>query len=307
MKVLVTFLVDEKVKKIGNEIIGKGNIMWYPNIAPADILLVRDNNFPYNENVKFIQTITAGVDHIDFSKISDKTVICSNAGAYSISVAEHAFALLLEGAKMICKKRSETSKGIFNPEQTILLYGKTLGILGYGGIGSRVAEIAKAFGMRVIAIGRSYRDQNADMFFTLDQIDKVLEASDFVLISLPLTKLTKELIGAAELSKLKKNSIMINVARAEIVKREALIEQLKKRPDFLYLTDVWWDEPNLKDTDYPNLVVTPHISGGRSGEVMEIAYKKAFENIKNFMENKEVKNIVRKEENVNITRESLGV
>ncbi len=307
MKVLVTFLVDARIRKLGNEILGKENVMWYPSVAPAEILLIRDNNFPYDENVKFIQTITAGVDHIDLTSLKEGTIIASNAGAYSISVAEHAFALLLESAKKIIAKRDETVKGIFNPESTQMLYGKTIGIIGYGGIGSRVAEISKVFGMKVAAIGRSHRDKNVDIFLGLDGINEIFKISDFIVISIPLTKLTNELITYDQLSLMRKDGIIVNVARAEIVKREDMLAHLKNNPDFSYASDVWWDEPNLKDTDLPNLVITPHIAGGRSGEIMEIAYREAFNNIRNFMENKEVKNIVKREENITISRQSLGV
>lgn len=307
MKVLVTFLVNEKIRKIGNEIVGKENIIWYPSISPAEILLVRDNNFPYDENVKFIQTVTAGIDHIDVSRVKEDTVVASNAGAYSISVAEHAFALLLERAKKICAKKEETFNGRFNPESTTMLYGKTIGILGYGGIGSRIAEISKVLGMKVIAVGRGHRDGNIDTFLTLERIDEVFKKSDFIVISLPLTKLTYKLIGEEQLSLMKENSIMVNVARAEIIDKDALLSHLKNREDFSYLTDVWWDEPNIKDTKFQNLVITPHVAGGRSGEIMEIAFKQAFENIRNFMEGKEVKNIVKKDENFNISRQSLGI
>ncbi|MGC8574573.1 MAG: 2-hydroxyacid dehydrogenase [Thermoplasmata archaeon] len=307
MKVLVSFMVDAKIRKMGNDILGKGNVIWYPSVSPAEILLIRDNNFPYDENVKFIQTITAGIDHIDISSLKEGTIVASNAGAYSISVAEHAFALLMERAKKICIKRDETLKGIFNPESTQLLYGKTIGIIGYGGIGSRVAEISKVMGMKVAAIGRGYRDKNVDIFLSLDKLNDIFKISDFIVISIPLTKLTHELITKDQLSLMKKNAIIVNVARAEIVKREDMLNHLNNNPDFSYLTDVWWDEPNLKDTDFSNLVVTPHIAGGRSGEIMEFAFKQAFQNIKNFMENKEVKNVVKNDENIVISRKSLGV
>ena len=169
MKVRVTFPVIDNYKKIGENIIGK-NIIWYPDEDEAEILLVNNDNFPRKNTIKMIQTITAGVDHIDLSTIPKETLVCSNAGAYSISVAEHTFALLLSAAKDIIKRDEEMKKGIFNSLPTRLLYGKTIGIIGYGGIGKRVAKIAKAFDMKVIAIGRNTPDSNVDEYYSLENI-----------------------------------------------------------------------------------------------------------------------------------------
>lgn len=307
MKTLVTFEVDQKYKKIGNEILGKDSIIWYPDTEEADIFLIRGNDFPPDQHPKFIQAISAGTDHIDLKNIPDGSMIASNAGAYSISVAEHAFAFLLERVKKIGKFRTETSEGIFRPEETTLLFGKTIGIIGYGGIGSRIAALSKSFGMRVIAIGRGYRDSNVEKFYSLDNLDLLLRESDIITISIPLTAKTAGLIGKAELEVVKKNCIIINVARAEIVKRNDILEFLKSNLDVSYLTDVWWEEPDLKDAYYSNVVVTPHIAGGLSGEVMEIAFKNAFQNIKRFVDGEEVRNIVKLEESVYVERRKIGV
>ncbi|MEM4142274.1 MAG: 2-hydroxyacid dehydrogenase, partial [Thermoplasmata archaeon] len=306
MKVRVTFPVIDNYKKIGENIIGK-NIIWYPDEDEAEILLVNNDNFPRKNTIKMIQTITAGVDHIDLSTIPKETLVCSNAGAYSISVAEHTFALLLSAAKDIIKRDEEMKKGIFNSLPTRLLYGKTIGIIGYGGIGKRVAKIAKAFDMKVIAIGRNTPDSNVDEYYSLENIEKLVKASDFVLLSIPLTKFTENLINKKILEIMKKNAILINVARPEIVNKEDLFQILNERNDIMYLSDVWWNEPNVKDTNLKNTILTPHIAGGKSGEVMEIAFIQAFKNIKDFIDGKVPMNIVNREEYKKIERKNTGV
>ncbi|MEM0098370.1 MAG: 2-hydroxyacid dehydrogenase [Thermoplasmata archaeon] len=306
MKVRVTFPVIDNYKKIGENIIGK-NIIWYPDEDEAEILLVNNDNFPRKNTIKMIQTITAGVDHIDLSTIPKETLVCSNAGAYSISVAEHTFALLLSAAKDIIKRDEEMKKGIFNSSPTRLLYGKTIGIIGYGGIGKRVAKIAKAFDMKVIAIGRNTPDSNVDEYYSLENIEKLVKASDFVLLSIPLTKFTENLINKKILEIMKKNAILINVARPEIVNKEDLFQILNERNDIMYLSDVWWNEPNVKDTNLKNTILTPHIAGGKSGEVMEIAFTQAFKNIKDFIDGKVPMNIVNREEYKKIERKNTGV
>lgn len=307
MKLLVPFELDEKYKKIGREILGKENILWFPESGDAEILLVRGNDFPRDRNFKFIQTLSAGTDHIDFKGIPRETIVASNAGAYSISVAEHAFALLLERCKNISTFKDETRGGVYKPKSTKLLYGKTMGVIGYGGIGSRVASIAKSFGMRVISIGRGYRDHNSDEFFGLDELDTVLKESDYILISIPLTTSTFGLIGKKQLDIVKKNCIIINIARPEIVKKQDLLEFVDKNKEASYLTDVWWGEPKLEGSDRENVVITPHIAGGLSGEVMEFSFRYAFENIKRFVDGMEPHNVVKRDETLYMNREKIGI
>jgi glycerate dehydrogenase len=307
MKLLVPFKLDEKYMKIGREVIGDENIIWFPETGDADILLIRGNNFPKDRNFRFIQAVSAGIDHINLESIPEETLVASNAGAYSVSVAEHAIAFMLERSKNISTFEYETRSGIYNPRPTKLLYGKTLGIIGYGGIGSRTAEIAKSFGMRIISIARSHRDSNSDLYLSLEELDTLLRQSDYILISVPLTNKTFGLIGRRQLELIKKDSTIINVARAEIVKKEELLEFLDKNKEVYYLTDVWWGEPGMDGSKRENVVITPHIAGGLSGEIMEFSYKCAFENIKRYMEGKEPRNLVRRDEGLFINREKIGI
>jgi glycerate dehydrogenase len=307
MKLLVPFELDEKFKRIGREIVGNDNIIWYPDDGAAEIILVRGNDFPRDRKFRLIQTVSAGTDHIDFSNIPKETMVASNAGAFSVSVAEHAFALILERTKRISIFENETRGGVYKPHPTRLLYGKTMGIIGYGGIGSRSALIAKSLGMRVIAIGRGHRDINADVFTDMDGLDNLLSSSDIILLSIPLTNSTRGMIGEEQLKKVKRDCIIVNVARAEIVKKEALLKFVDSNKDAAYLTDVWWGEPRLDDSNRDNVVITPHVAGGLSGEVMEFAYRQAFENIRQFMEGKTVSNVVKKEDSLYLDRNKIGI
>ncbi len=306
MKVRVTFPVDERYRKIGESILGN-DIIWFPDQGKAEIFLVNDDNFPREKGLKMVQTITAGVDHIDLSTIPKETLVCSNAGAYAISVAEHTFALILAAMKDIINKDAEMKNGIFNSSPTRLLFGKTIGIIGYGGIGKRVARIAKAFEMKIIAIGRNNPDENVDEFYSLEKLENVVETSDIVVISIPLTKYTEGMFDRRIISKAKKNAIIVNVARAEIVKKEDLFQILKERDDIMYLSDVWWDEPDVKNTNFRNTILSPHVAGGKSGEIMEIAFRQAFTNIKNFINGKEPSNVVRRDEYRKVERKNTGV
>ncbi|MGC8645612.1 MAG: 2-hydroxyacid dehydrogenase [Thermoplasmata archaeon] len=306
MKVYVSFPLDEEFRQMGEEILGKGKIIFTPE-EDAAAALVRDNSFPRYNGLKFVQSITAGTDQLDINSIPRDVTVASNAGAYSIPVAEHCFALILERAKKISRFSSRTRAGFFEPEGTKALYGKTIGIIGYGGIGSRVAHIAKSFGMRVVAIGRGHKDQNADVFLGLESLDSLLSESDYVVISIPLTSITSGLIGKRELERLREGCMIVNVARPEIVNMEDMLEFLDRRRDVSYLTDVWWGEPELRDTNRENVVVTPHVAGGLSKEFMRIAFGEAFLNIKRFLDGETPRNIVRREESVYFQRKKLGV
>ncbi len=269
--------------------------------------MVLNEPFPYDENVKMIQTISAGVDHLNLERIKKETIVCSNAGAYAISVAEHAFSLILCAMKKIIERNAEMKAGIFNPQPTRLLYKKTIGIVGYGGIGRRVAKIAKALDMHVIAITRDKGDENSDEIYELKDLGNFVEKSDIVLISIPLTKYTENIFNYEILKRIKKDGIIVNVARAEIVVKEDLLRILNERKDIMYLSDVWWDEPDVKDTNIENAILTPHIAGGKSGEIMEIAFREAFLNIKRFIDGEKPKNIVKREEYKKIERKNVGV
>lgn len=307
MRLLVSFDLEERYKTIGSEILGEENVIWYPEDGEAETVLIRGNDFPKERNFKFIQTVSAGTDHIDMSKIPLESLIASNAGAYAISVSEHAFALLLERAKGISTFEGETRRGNFNPKSTRLLFGKTLGIIGYGGIGSRSAAIAKSFGMRVISIGRGHMDGNTDEFTGMEGLNRLLMESDFIQISIPLTKKTWGIIGKEQLELVKKDCTIVNVARPEIVRKPDLLRFLDNNREVSYLTDVWWEEPKLEGSGRENVVITPHVAGGLSGEVMALSFKQAFENVKRFMDGKEPRNLVRREESLYLERKSIGI
>ncbi|KAA8923212.1 MAG: 2-hydroxyacid dehydrogenase [Thermoplasma sp.] len=292
MDVYFNFSADDHVREIAKTVLNGFDLYWYPDYHDAEAQVIKDK-YVLGKRTRMIQTISAGVDHIDITGIPDDVVICSNAGAYSISVAEHAFALLLAHAKNIIENNELMKAGIFRQSPTTLLYGKSFGIIGYGGIGRRVAYLAKAFGMKVLTYTRSKVDENVDE--TIDTMADLFRRSDFILISVPLTDKTRGIINRQLLPNAKRNATIINVARADVVSKPDMVEFLRERPDVWYLTDVWWDEPHITDTDLKNLILSPHVAGGMSGEIMDIAFQLAFENVRNFFEG-HPKNIVRKDE-----------
>ncbi len=245
-------------------------VFFWPSFLTAE-------NLSRMSNLRLVQSILAGVNHIPFAQLDKKVVVCSNAGAYSDEVAEYAWALLLSAAKRIVdfhnavKTEQWTLKRTLGGKEVSILEERTLGILGYGGIGSAVAQIGKGLSMKIYAFSRKpVREKGVRSFQGDKALLTVLAESDAVIVSLPLTELTTKIIGAEKLATMKKDAILVNIARGELVDETALYEHLKANLDFRYATDVWWyreGKESLKTThpffELPNFIGTPHVKEHR--------------------------------------------
>jgi len=258
------------------------------------------------ENLELIQTLSAGVDTLPLDRIPPNVIICSNAGGNSRAVAEHVFAMILSAIKRIIYHHKNMEKGIWERRRYgSMLMGKTLGIIGLGHVGREIAKIGKCFGMRIYGINRSGKtDVDVDFIGTPESLDFVLRESDIIVISVPLNKYTRGLIGAKELNTMKKNTILVNVSRGEVIDQRALFEHLRRNPEFVACLDVWWKYPE-KDTktclqDFPfhtlpNVIMTPHIAGF-AREIREQVIKHAVENVRKYLLGEKISNIVRRED-----------
>lgn len=217
------------------------------------------------EKLKYISVAFTGYDHIDLDKCKEKGIQVSNAAGYSTnSVAELTFGLiiaLLRNVVPLEKKLREggTKQGY----RQIDLKGKTVGVLGTGDIGSAVAELALAFGCRVIAYNRSEKPALIDKGVAYQSLDEVLQASDIVTIHMPLTADTKGLIDASKLALMKSSAFLINTAVGPIVDNAALAEALHNGTIAGAGLDRVDMEPPVP-ADYPilsapNTVLVPHI------------------------------------------------
>ncbi|MEM0287571.1 MAG: NAD(P)-dependent oxidoreductase [Nitrososphaerota archaeon] len=255
--------------------------------------------------LKLVQSLFAGVDAMPFSIIPKEAIICSNAGAYSDEVAEFSISLLLSAAKSIPLYNARLRQNASMPDpyrQIRTLQGSSLGILGYGGIGRRTAEIARCMGMRILVYSRR-KDASNEMNFTgLDGLRKMLPLCDSVIIALPLTKHTRGLIEEQMLNLLKEDAILVNIARGDIVDYKSLALHMERHPDFKYATDVGWIidgrenyDPEGKLFALENYIVTPHVSGYRSqftGRPLSLAV----DNVIRFYTNSELSNRVDRSE-----------
>ncbi len=248
----------------------------------AEIQIVLGKFMP-TDSVKMIQTVSAGVDHLDFSKLKDGVTLCSNAGAFSDPVAEHAFAMILAHVKKIFQFNDETRKGIYRKDRVRTLTGMTLGILGHGGIGRSAARIAKALGMTVYAYTRTPKeDSNVDKF--ISSPEELVKNSEVLFLALPLTQKTKGIVNKDMLSVFK-GSMIVNMARADIANENDVLEFLEYHKEVWYLTDVWWNEPDVNFPIPPNAMLTPHV-GGISNESVKEAFVRACANVRKYIDGK---------------------
>src|SRR5438132_3568939 len=251
--------------------------------------------------VRMIQSLVAGVDHFPFDRFPPSAIVCSNAGAYSVSVAEHAMALLLAAAKDVVPRTEEIRRGIFNQAvENKGLAGSTALILGFGGIGSEIARRCKAFDMHVVGLARSPPSKEiADAVGTMEDLPRYLPQADVVFLALPLTRATQRLVDLVFLARMKEDAILVNVARGKLIVEDDLFEHLKARPRFRAALDTWWTYPDTKDgrpfhrpfQDLPNIVMTPHVApfvAGQRGRAMEAA----LENVLRFLRGEKPHNLV---------------
>lgn len=252
-------------------------------------------------SLRMIQVVLAGVNHVPFERIPPGVVLCSNAGAYNVSVAEHAMALLLAAAKDIPRRTEEIRRGTFDQEGLSKpLAGRTLLILGLGGIGGEVARRARAFGMRVWGLRRDARPSDlAEEVGTLEDLPRLAPQADYLLVALPLTRLTERLIDRRILGSLKEDAVLVNIARGRIVDEDDLFEHLQAHPRFRTALDAWWTYPRGREGrpfrrpfhELPNVVMTPHVAFANPDQRRR-AMGDALENVGRFLRGEPVRNAV---------------
>jgi len=239
------------------------------------------------DSARLIQFMIGGVDFIPLGELPEGVPVATNGGGYAESMAEHALAMAFAAAKRLVLEHENLKRGQFNQfTRNRMLAGRVCGIYGFGGIGAAAARLMLGIGMRVHAINRRGRtDQRVDWIGTPERLNELLEAADVLLISVPLTRATYGLIGAAELRRMKDDAILINLARGEIVQERALYDHLVMHTNFTACIDAWWVEPvrhgqfriDQPFLDLANVIASPHNSAQGEG-AHDISLRRAVEN-----------------------------
>lgn len=220
------------------------------------------------KQLRIIANYAVGYDNINIADAQARKILVSNTpDVLTDAVADHAFALMMAAARRVVESDRFSRAGKYTGWQPFLLlgqdvYGKTLGIIGMGRIGSALAKrAAHGFGMKVL-----YHDQkpNEDLDKEIGSknvsVEELLKESDFVSLHVPLLPETRHLISTKQFEMMKKTAILLNTSRGPVVDEQALLEALKKGDIFSAGIDVWEFEPHLTPglADLENIVITPH-------------------------------------------------
>jgi phosphoglycerate dehydrogenase-like enzyme len=266
-------------------------------VGPSELSLLN--------NVRLVQLLSAGADHVPYRDLPANITIASNVGAYAEPMAEHILAMILALSKNLVREHQNLGKGRFNQSSlNRRVRGIACGIIGFGGIGRAAARLMRGFGMRILALNTSGRtDEPVDFIGTLKDLRYVLSEADVVVISIPLTKATRGLIGKRELEWMKGDSMLINVARGGLIDEAALYHHLVSHADFKAGIDAWWIEPftygEFKTTfpflTLPNVIGSPHNSAIVPG-INEESTRQAMENVMRFLRGETILGIVKRED-----------
>lgn len=291
--------------------------------ADADVLycLRMPDNIVSAPRLKWIQLHAAGVNGvIDHPVFRGDMVVTNASGIHATAVAEFAITALLAQAHRIPRIVAAQGRAAWPSEQErrgplmpIPVRGATLAVLGYGSIGREVGRLAKAFGMRLVAVKRDlaqkaddgYRRPGVgdpdgslpDAWEPLSNLKAVLADADFVVNALPLTKETTGIVGAAELAGMKPHAIIVNIGRGATFDEAALIEALNSGRIAAAALDVFAQEPLPSESPLwgvDNLLLSPHISGFMPGH-NELVTDLFSENIRRYLANEPLLNRVRPE------------
>ncbi|MFC1965417.1 D-2-hydroxyacid dehydrogenase [Chloroflexota bacterium] len=251
--------------------------------------------------LKWIQVMSAGVDRfLTDDMVKSRVTLINASGIHANTISEFVICTMLMFVKQSqsCFQMKQNKEwGRFN---ALVLRGKTVGIVGLGSIGWEVARLAKAFGMRVLAIRRSARRvgraRYVDIMLPPDKLQQLLTESDFVVLAVPFTRETKGLIGEKELRGMKPTAYLINIARGAVVDEGVLIRALEEHWIAGAGLDVFTTEPLPADSklwELPNVIFSPHVAGGMDDYALR-ATEVFSENLRRYLNGKKLLNVVGK-------------
>jgi len=239
--------------------------------------------------LKLVQLLSAGYDRCDIDSARRAGVpICNNGGANSVAVAEHAILLMLAVSRRLVWQHENVAAGRWRgnnwmEKNLYELHGRTLGIIGLGTIGKKVARLGRAFGMNVMYydIARLNEDAEDAIGARFRLMDEVLANSDVVSLHVPLLPTTRHMIGSRELGLMKNSAILINTCRGPVVDEKALHTALTDGTIWAAGLDVFEQEPPQPDNPpfgLENVILTAHLAGP-TWENRFKRFRNAFDNV----------------------------
>ena len=257
-------------------------------VAPYDALVVRSATkvtaevIEKADHLKVIGRAGVGLDNIDADAATKRGIIVMNVPAgNTISTAEHTFSMLMAVSRHIPQACASLRSGQWERAKFVgtELFGKTLGIVGLGKIGTEVAKRAQVFGMRVLAYDPFLSTERAQQSeFQLADLKTIYAEADFITVHTPLTADTRHMIGAKEIASMKKGVRLINCARGGILDEQALAQAIKEGHVGGAAMDVFEEEPPAKDHPLlllPQVVATPHLGASTEEAQLNVAIEVA--------------------------------
>ena len=307
--ILVLLPIDERQRKIIECVLPNSNYIYKSKedinketVEQAEIIIGNPppEMLAESNNLKWLQLNSAGSDAYIKEGILKKDVVLTNAtGAYGLAISEHLVGLLLQIFKKLHIYRNNQKQHLWKDEgQVKSIYNSKVLIIGLGNIGEEFAKRVKAFGAYTIGVRRSNnnRPECIDELYLMDKIDELLPMVDVVMLSMPSTKETYKMFSRDRLKLMKKGAVLLNVGRGNVLDTEALCDLIEDNYLLGAGLDVVDPEP-LPDGhriwDIENIIITPHISGGyHIPETLEKIVQISAENLRRFINDEELKNVV---------------
>jgi phosphoglycerate dehydrogenase-like enzyme len=231
-------------------------------IGPSGVDRISPDMIDQLPNLKLISLLTVGYDWVDVSYAKSKDIaVCNIKGANSESVAEQSWGMIIDLAKRITEFNKDAEKNgacTFGDYKGKEIYGKTLGVIGLGDIGKKIARCAKGFNMKVLGVNKSGLPVDG---VELVSLETLLTQSDVIAVATPLNSETKNLISKPQIDMMKTGAILVNCAREEIVNKTAMIEAVRNNKLFGYGVETAIMTPIPKNDPYfstRRIIAIPH-------------------------------------------------
>jgi phosphoglycerate dehydrogenase-like enzyme len=276
--------------------------------ADAVVTFEYGSSRPSAPRLRLLQISGAGYDKVDFAALPPGCTVC-NVHEHEIGIAEYTLLGMLEWTIGLRGMDQRLRQGdwlgsFYKPDFHGELYGKTLGIVGFGHIGREVAQRARAFGMKIGAITRTPRPSElTDWVAPMSELDQRLGDCDFVLIACPLDATTRGLFDRKRLAAMKPSAVLLNVGRGEVADEDALYEALRNRTIAGAVLDVWFVYPTSANPtphpghrpfqELPNVIMSPHASGC-TDKLLDRRWIVMTENLQRLATGQELRNVVRR-------------
>lgn len=300
-KIVITHTLEQnlidQIKEILPDwtiIMGKDREIWQEHLHDAEIIAgwkkgIEKECLEPESKLKWLQTWSAGVNSLPLESLESRNITLTSAnGVHAYPISETIFALMLGLTRKIhTYVKNQQARKWHHSGMNLEMHEKTVGIIGVGTIGKEAAKIAKAFGMKVIGVRHSGKQQEfVDEMYTTNQLDIVLPNCDYVVVTLPLTKETHRLFGSKQFDLMKSTAFFINIGRGEIVVEKDLIAALQRGHIAGAGLDVFEQEPLTVDSplwEMENVIITPHTSGSTEHYNQRVVENILIPNLKNYI------------------------